>query len=385
MALFLDPNNQGGGIVAEENSEQGIHINSDSSWYIESKYNGLEGQTINTRLMTEGPYFSIYQYLGDFNNSPEIKATIGLGAAGAVSLSGTYPESEGVEQQPRIGLGSGQEALKLEVEYNSTAQSNGIYINSANTEKAGISFVDNTVDPENPSKRYYLKDFALKSELSNVDLTNYQGDWKLTKQVLLEGSPVYTFQSLTYATNFESESGLLSFFNSNNDMINQLGLALEGSYFCNDSNIFGFIGNTTAGPTSLIELKQTNYIDSIYSIYANTQTTAERTYTESTEVVRSTLNIQYGGISLESSSRENSELTKYSIAVYSDMMGHGNQLGIWFKDETIQIDSFSLKSLVDRIVALETQVSELQTQLATKANTNSPTFTGKVTINSITE
>lgn len=59
--------------------------------------------------------------------------------------------------------------------------------------------------------------------------------------------------------------------------------------------------------------------------------------------------------------------------------------GIIFQDTTIQQDEFTLKSLVDRIASLETQVSELQTQLAAKANTNSPTFTGKVTINSITE
>lgn len=258
-------------------------------------------------------------------------------------------------------------------------EGSGVYLKSDNSQ-GYVSFKDQTINNGNEVK---LSEFALKSELSNVDLTNYQGDWKLTKQVLIGDSPAYTFQSLTYVADFEEP---ISFFNSNNDMLQELGIALEGSYwYIPDSNIFGFIGNAIGGPCSLMELKQTNYTDTKYSIYANTQTTAERTYTESTKVIRSTLDIQYGGISLESSSRENSELTSYSIAVYSNRMGHGNQLGIWFKDETIQTDSFSLKSLVDRIAALETQVSELQTQLAAKANTNSPTFTGKVTINSITE
>ena len=243
-------------------------------------------------------------------------------------------------------------------------EGSGVYLKSDNSQ-GYISFKDQTINNGNEVK---LSEFALKSELSNVDLTNYQGDWKLTKQVLIGDSPAYTFQSLTYVTDFGS-SELVSFFNSNNHMLQELGIALAGSYCTISDNGFGFIGNALGGPCSLMELKQTNYTDTIYSVYANTQTTAERTYTESTKVVQSTLDIQYGGIRLESSSRENSELTSYSIAVYSDMMGHGNQLGIWFRDKTIQTDTFSLKSLVDRIVALESKVTELETALANKANT----------------
>ena len=55
--------------------------------------------------------------------------------------------------------------------------------------------------------------------------------------------------------------------------------------------------------------------------------------------------------------------------------------GIWFTDPTIQSDAFTLKSLVDRIAQLESTVTELQSQLAAKANTTNPTFTGKVSIN----
>lgn len=65
--------------------------------------------------------------------------------------------------------------------------------------------------------------------------------------------------------------------------------------------------------------------------------------------------------------------TQNSLSVSDD--------GIHFADNTIQASSFTLKSLVDRITALETQVSELQTQLDAKANTVTPTFSGPVTIN----
>ena len=48
-------------------------------------------------------------------------------------------------------------------------------------------------------------------------------------------------------------------------------------------------------------------------------------------------------------------------------------------------EKITLESILNRIVALESKVTELETALANKANVNSPSFTGKVTINPITE
>lgn len=265
-----------------------------------------------------------------------------VGGAGAVGLSGTYPESDGTEQQPRIGLGTAQEALSLEVEYNSTAQSNGIYINSANTEKAGISFVDNTVNPENPTKRYYLKDFALKSDLSSVDLTNYQGEWKLTKTFNYLSGAQQTLESKVVSTGATRPYQLIRCHTTDTDLNVDTGLAVIDS----ENLLYTLFGTTSEqylnGESDNYELFATQPGALAYEKVVN----QERS-------VRTILKVGDGGIS--------------------------------FTDTTIQSAEFTLKSLVDRIAALETQVSELQTQLAAKANTNSPTFTGKVTINSITE
>lgn len=69
----------------------------------------------------------------------------------------------------------------------------------------------------------------------------------------------------------------------------------------------------------------------------------------------------------------------YTIGAGQDYSGNGLN-GIYFEDSTIQSDAFTLKSLVDRIVQLESTVTELQSQLAAKANTANPAFTGKVSI-----
>lgn len=72
----------------------------------------------------------------------------------------------------------------------------------------------------------------------------------------------------------------------------------------------------------------------------------------------------------------------YAIGAGEDYSSNGLN-GIYFQDSTIQSNAFTLKSLVDRIAQLESQVSELQSQLTAKANTASPTFTGKVSITNI--
>ena len=64
--------------------------------------------------------------------------------------------------------------------------------------------------------------------------------------------------------------------------------------------------------------------------------------------------------------------------------------GILFIDDSIDdpdnlYHQYYFRDLIYRIKSLESKVTELETALANKANVSSPSFTGKVTINPITE
>lgn len=64
------------------------------------------------------------------------------------------------------------------------------------------------------------------------------------------------------------------------------------------------------------------------------------------------------------------------IQVYA----YGSNQGIEFRQNNFNNGRpITLESILNRIAQLESTVTELQTQLAAKTNTNSPTFTGKVT------
>lgn len=261
---------------------------------INSSYTSYAQTITNHKVSYQEGFFSVYEYTGDFSSSPNIIATLGVGG-GSVHMSGTSTYNE-AEIDSRISINSG-DAIHLEVEYNSEAsKTNGIYINSVNTPNAGISFVDSTIDSANPSKRYFLKDFALKSDISSsLDLSNYLGKVNLEYR---ENIPLTDQNLASISTGYNSASGFGVTISSKgkHDSVNDAGFA---------------------------------------------------------EIVVSSKGV-YGEISFQQTGLNNGQ-------------------------------KITLESILNRIIALESKVTELETALANKANVNSPSFTGKVTINPITE
>ena len=221
--------------------------------------------------------------------------------------------------------------------------------------KPYISFQDQTI---NNGAEVKLSEFALKSELSNIDLTNYQGDWKLSNPKTPNttstgnnyGATNVSIETIDLATDVESEHRPQAI------LIRSCQSSQPETTPIHDSGI-----HVNYAGTSLYQVINDG---SIFDVSSNTYTGyVQRTYP--------------GVMTYEE--YEAGQTPEVIASIRMDL------IGIRIKDTTIQEDEFTLKSLVDRIAALETQVSELQTQLAAKANTTNPTFTGKVTINSITE
>ena len=263
-------------------------------------------------------------------------------------------------------------------------EGSGVYLKSDNSQ-GYVSFKDQTINNGNEVK---LSEFALKSDIpSGVDLTNYEGDWKLTKQVSIDNATI-SLQSLSY---YQPDVSAGTLFNT--EPLNIYVNIASGSFadWSNNGDILKVFSGTGQGSAiQAVEYQEQNGGTNVtYSImneagqyqltsmqYAGSDFDSLTYYTQ--------CEINQHGVFLESMGRGEDDID-CSFYICSSLEGTGYKRGIWFKDTSIQSSSFSLKSLVDRIAALETQVSELQTQLAAKANTNSPTFTGKVTINSITE
>ena len=232
---------------------------------------------------------------------------------------------------------------------------------SSNTEKypIGISFVDTTIDPQNPQKVYRLKDFALKTDIPiSVDLTNYQGDWKLSNPKTPDsistgnnyGATNVSIETIDLATDVEPEHRPQAI------LIRSCQSSQPETTPINDSGIYvNYAGSS---------LYQVIDEGSIFNLINNSYTGyAQRTYA--------------GRMTCEE--YQTGQTPKTIAFIYT------SPTGIIFEDTSIQENEFTLKSLVDRIVALESKVTELETVLANKANVNSPSFTGKVTINPITE
>ena len=194
---------------------------------------------------------------------------------------------------------------------------------------------------ETKTQTYNIEDFALKTDIpAGVDLTNYQGDWSLTKQTSYDESSNTVISSVKFAT-FSNEY--------------QVGCDLLTKVFAS--------GQTGESITTGLRIRSQNF-PTLY-------------YVEGGDVDDAIQNSEFQG--------------NYYVAqpygMFSKSGGHKVSIdiinGIEFTDTKIQETSFTLKSLVDRIATLEIQISKLQTQLAAKANTTTPTFTGPVTINKV--
>lgn len=225
----------------------------------------------------------------------------------------------------------------------------------------GISFVDTTIDPENPGKIYKLSDFALKTDISaGVDLTNYNGNWNLTVNTTYSDTPcIYEFSTTKIIPNGEQPEQtepivvLQATMSLSESDPYYAGLALAG----NRPHLY--MGNITPG--DIITGNFPVETDKDWFTYVSTPGSLQCVYHE----------------------KGSQDIKGCSVSCEGRGIVIGSTIGsIYFQDSTIQDEEFTLKSLVDRIAALETQVTELQSQLAAKANTASPTFTGKVSINS---
>ena len=248
-------------------------------------------------------------------------------------------------------------------------EGSGVYLKSDNSQ-GYVSFKDQTINNGNEVK---LSEFALKSELSNVDLTNYQGDWDLSVNKTVYSVPItYSFSTTKTVPSGEGE-GLTEPLMVLQTVITEESLKASGGLALSLYTPYLYM---VEGATFEDVLQGNVPQGTEYDAYiivpghmAFESVTSEGKHSAGINVHKSIL------LSVDSLG------TKFAIKIGQSKSNNG----IFFTDPTIQSTEFTLKSLVDRIATLETQVSELQTQLAAKANTNSPTFTGKVTINSITE
>ena len=191
------------------------------------------------------------------------------------------------------------------------------------------------------TQTYNIEDFALKTDIpAGVDLTNYQGDWSLTKQK-------------TYSTSSYTANAYLSIKTKdfNNNLIG-----------CDISTAISTTDDGNADLCTGIRILSTGFPTMYYVEGGDIDDAMEPDF-QGSYYISQPLGILVKTLSYEAS------------------IDFSN--GITFKDTQIQQHTFTLKSLVDRIADLETYVSELQTQLATKADTSTPTFTGPVTINKV--
>ena len=226
----------------------------------------------------------------------------------------------------------------------------------------------------NGGQSFKLDEIALKSDIpSGVDLTNYEGDWNLTKTNTVEDTNyIDTFNN----TPIQYDETSVPFIELSQTIVNE---ASYGLYIVEGN---ASLASATNGVT--------------YDQYILGNTPADKPY--------KVYHVDLNGITHEAYDTGNKLLEKRAIKVVNrialteDNTGSGgikcsieffasssNSPGITFLDHAISNDSFTLKSLVDRIATLESKVTELETALANKANVNSPSFTGKVTINPITE
>lgn len=397
MAIYLESNAQGGGIVTESGSEQGIHFNNDNSWYIETKSISYVDQTpYAVRACTEvidgyPPTFAVYNYTGNLDSSANLSSSIRLGS-GFVGLGADSLVDNGNRVQPRISLDAtgGQEDLSLEVEHNQSATyTNGIYINCSDEENAGISFRDYTIDPESPNKKYFLKDFALKTDIpAGVDLANYTGEVNLSDNYIVstsdEESNLYSYNiSSNFSLHSEDEtilqeipeeyldlykgpyiSNAVTSSDTNAKISLSLALLNPGLYYYN---------HTTLCAIQIINPKfiyVKDYINRPNENYANVSA-GER------------LSGNYG-VDISAKGEPTTSGSESNVAGSADLSiwASGSHAGIEFRQNNLNNgQAITLESILNRIAQLESTVTELQTQLASKANTANPAFTGKVSVN----
>ena len=313
---------------------------------------------------------AVYTNSLTFDNQQDINGTLG-----AITLSAKYQATDGFYQGTHIDIGSGNTWIGASNSDSSTQAMIRIESrDSSNNFKPTIYFRDATANGGQPFK---LDEIALKSDLSSINLADYQGDWNLSVNKQYYSTPLtYSFSSTkTIASGEGSDISepilLLDATLSVDDLSATGGLCING---------YLPVLYMTSGVSYLDILNGAVPENTDYNFaYCAPHILGEEYVDSAGNKTSGKIEVSNKNIGLSVS--ENTS-TKLSLLIRNE--GTGNT-GIYIKDTTIQEDEFTLKSLVDRIAALETQVSELQTQLAAKANTNSPTFTGKVTINSITE
>lgn len=263
-------------------------------------------------------------------------------------------------------------------------EGSGVYLKSDNGQ-GYISFKDQTINTDNEVK---LSEFALKSELSNTDLSNYNGELNLTT------ISTYNIEGTAYTSTSE-----ISAFSTNDIFLSNIpdeykdlyGQMYKGLYLCDslsieDVSVQTFLTLASGGHPGLYSTNGT----ALYSIcfdssptvrYVNDLTKPDYDYAEVN--VRQIMSGNYGvTIEAKGSPTSAGEAGYAEIVVCS--YGSGDEIA-FYQASINNGQKITLESILNRIVALESKVTELETALANKANVNSPSFTGKVTINPIME
>ena len=384
MAVYLKYNEQGGGNLISEETENGFGVrltkDTKGNWQIEEGYS-LADMQANIENLQDGQYlyYKSSSPFGEdgkttvvdatyFNNSGTLTFygktishnSFSYGFGSNNSTKGNYSFSLDAELggDPTDGAG-------ISYSYNNHYARIKLYTGTDN--KPYIAFQDETINNGNEVK---LSEFALKSDIpSGVDLTNYKGDWSLSTV-----DKTYYSRPCTYSfsiKNIPSGEG---------DDLTEPIMVLDSTYTITDigsvsTGLVLYGGYNQLYRISGLTLEQ--YIGGAspstdHVIMATVPGAVLSSGRESGNVYLNRLTCSATNVEIYSSTND----TKASVRACSN----GSSTGIIFQDTTIQSAEFSLKSLVDRIAALESKVTELETALANKANTASPTFTGKVSI-----
>ena len=394
MAIYLESNEFGGGVVVNENNQ--IEIYHEPYQQMGAGSFGIAYTNINVSFentSTGVTYNPAIQLTGSASNGSVIiqgSADRLAQAKNAVITPTSNKNSGGIDVRAgdistyagEITTSTDRYELTADQYYSITSPSI-IFKRIYQEEEGG----------EQLTQTYRIEDFALKSDIpAGIDLTNYQGLISATNE--FDGTTIGT-STLKLNTGFSYTSQF-----TQPDFAN---IEMKSTFSSFNMDMSCAVYVPQAGSGEYYNINTSSDLSGHYQIHTEYNASGSATSVNdpgNTEKYNLLIGgDRYDGLQFSYTTADNQMTPNlfvtpakgFYISGKACAIGVSNivqqdsissSAGIWFKDNTIQSESFTLKSLVDRIAALETQVTELQSQLAAKANTANPTFTGKVSINS---
>lgn len=392
MAIYVKSNGQGGGLVTEPASDKGLLFNEDGTWSIKRAVQTDIGlATTQIGSVDSSGYLEIFQGINS-ETSENIHNNISMGY-GSAQIAGLYIDNSQNSIHSRIGLNTGGGGdLSCEVETNSNATSTiGLYVNGPLSTNAGISFIDSTINPDSPSTRYYLHDFALKTDIpSGLDLTNYQGEWNLVSN-RSSNEPNYS-TTVTISSFGNSDYVLSQLPEEGKDLYK--GLYISCKTLREDTYEKETFISSVLGTTGLYDIAKNTNTNEVDLLNANFNTGGTPSFILEHQRGLSFgdpmyyTRLEYGMLSVASGSytygihltckdiNKDTNESVYARFGVDTGTNHNGKAEIYFQQSNINNNErITLESILNRITALEQALAE-------KANTANPAFTGKVSINS---